>query len=154
MLNIFSIASLFAVSQAHAALPTGASSFFTGIEANFSEAEGYAWPLMLTVYGAYILIGLMGTLIKKHKSLETVVAGSLVASVIFFLATNLAVWQFSPWYAKSLSGLIQCYTLALPFFRNTLMGDLFYVSVLFGAYEAVRLWVCLGKKRFYCCPDL
>ena len=63
----FSIASLFAVSQAHAALPTGASSFFTGIEANFSEAEGYAWPLMLTVLGGFISM----KLVKRFASKAT-----------------------------------------------------------------------------------
>lgn len=104
----------------------------------------YDWKLMLMVYISFVLIGLLGTLIKKYKSPETVVAGSIVASVIFFLATNWAVWQFSPWYAKSLAGLLQCYTLALPFFRNTMFGDLFYTSVLFGAYEAV---VILTKQE-------
>lgn len=105
----------------------------------------YDWKLMLAVYASFILIGLLGTLIKKYKSLETVAAGSIVASVIFFLATNWAVWQFSPWYAKSLAGLLQCYTLALPFFRNTMLGDLFYTSVLFGAYEAVI--ILMKQKR-------
>lgn len=100
----------------------------------------YALPLMLMVYGCYTLIGLGAAFLAKYKSLETVMAGSLVASVIFFGATNLAVWQFSSWYAKDLAGLISCFTVALPFFRNTLLGDLFYTSVLFGAYEAVQIW--------------
>lgn len=100
----------------------------------------YSLPLMLVVYGSFIFIGLLGTWIKKYKSLETVIAGSLVASVVFFVATNLAVWQFSPWYAKDGVGLMSAFTAALPFFRNTLLGDLFYTSVLFGAYEAVMVW--------------
>ena len=61
------------------------------------------------------------------------------------MVTNYAVWQFSPWYEKSLAGLLESYTLALPFFRNTLLGDLFYSAVLFGAYEAVVFWV-LNRK--------
>ena len=108
----------------------------------------YEWQLMLIVYGCYVAAGLLGVLIKKHKSLETVIAGSIVASIIFFLATNWAVWQFSPWYAKSVEGLIQCYALALPFFRNTLLGNLFYTSVLFGSYEVVMLWARQKKAVF------
>ncbi|MCK4554569.1 hypothetical protein KAU19_06465 [Candidatus Parcubacteria bacterium] len=104
----------------------------------------YEWQLMIAVYGSYAAIGLLGGLIKKHKSMETVMAGSIIASVIFFLATNWAVWQFSPWYVKSFEGLIYCYTLALPFFRNTLLGNLFYVSVLFGAYEVA---VILARQK-------
>lgn len=108
----------------------------------------YELQLMIIVYGCYMVIGLLGTLIKKHKSMETVIAGSIVASVIFFLATNWAVWQFSPWYSKDLVGLVSCYTLALPFFRNTLFGNLFYVSVLFGAYEFIMIWARQKKAVF------
>ena len=104
----------------------------------------YDWRLGLAVYGSYMVIGLLGLVIKKHKCLETVIAGSIVAPVIFFIVTNWAVWQFSPWYAKSIAGLIQCYSLALPFFKNTLLGNLFYVFVLFGAYEAV---IILAKQK-------
>lgn len=100
----------------------------------------YGWQMMLVVYASYAVIGLSGLLIKKHKSFATIAAGGISASIIFFLTTNWAVWQFSPWYARDFGGLIQCYTMALPFFRNNLIGDLFYVSVFFGAYEAVIYW--------------
>lgn len=104
----------------------------------------YEWKLMIAVYASYLLIGLLGAMIKKHKSAEVIGAGSVSGSVLFFIITNYAVWQFSPWYAKSAQGLIECYTLALPFFRNTLAGDLFYAAVLFGAYEVV---VYFAAKR-------
>lgn len=100
----------------------------------------YEWPLMVAVYGCFALTGLLGSIIKKHKSVETILAGSIIASVLFFIATNWAVWQFSPWYAKTLEGLLQSYAMALPFFRNTLLGDLFYTGVLFGAYELAMVW--------------
>jgi len=107
----------------------------------------YDVKVMLAVYGSFILIGLLGSLVKKYKSLETVAATSLIASVLFYLVTNYAVWQFSPWYAKDFAGLIHCYTLALPFLRNTMLGDLFYVSALFGAYEGVTLWARSSKLK-------
>lgn len=100
----------------------------------------YSVPMMLVVYGSYVLVGLLAGLLKKYKSFGAVIIGSLLASVIFFIATNWAVWQFSTWYTKDLNGLIQCYTMAMPFFRNTLLGNLFYTSVFFGAYEAVIYW--------------
>jgi len=125
--------------------------FFSDIFLGF-----YEWKLMLAVYGSFALIFLIGLAIKKHKSLKTILAGSLTASVLFFLITNFVVWQFTPWYPKTLSGLIQCFILALPFFRNTLFGDLFYTIVLFGTYELVLIltkhrkynfFVLWGKKR-------
>lgn len=97
----------------------------------------YETPVMFAVYISYILIALIGATIKKYKSFEVVFAGSIFSSLIFFIVTNFAVWQFSPWYAKTMHGLLECYTLAMPFFRNTLMGDLFYVGIFFGAYELV-----------------
>ncbi|MFA6410720.1 MAG: DUF6580 family putative transport protein [Candidatus Buchananbacteria bacterium] len=105
----------------------------------------YSWPLMVAVYGSYLLIGLLGYSLKKNKTLETVFACSILASVSFFFFTNLAVWQFSPWYEKTLTGLIHCFVMALPFFRATILSDLFYVGVLFGAYEIVTLAVTSQK---------
>lgn len=99
----------------------------------------YAWPIMLAVYGSYLLIVCFGFLVKKYKSFETILAGSVLSSIIFFAVTNFAVWQFSSWYSHSLHGLIECYTMALPFFRNTLLGNVFYVGILFGGYEMVSL---------------
>ena len=101
----------------------------------------YNIKLMVSVYGSFLIVGLMGLWLKKHKKFQNIIAVSLLSSVIFFLITNFAVWAFSPWYAKSWSGLMQCFYMALPFFRNTFFGDLFYVGVLFGLYEFVIYWV-------------
>ena len=109
----------------------------------------YGWQMMAVVYASYALIGLSGVLIKKHKNMATVAAGGIFASVIFFLATNWAVWQFSSWYAKDLGGLMQCLTMALPFFRNTLLGNLFYISALFGAYEVAMFWARERQESFH-----
>ena len=105
----------------------------------------YSWPLMAAVYGSFIFAGGLGWLIRNHKSAAIILGSSVLASVVFFIFTNLAVWQFSGWYLHTAAGLIQAFTMALPFFRNTLLGDLFYTSVLFGAYESVR-YLVLKKK--------
>lgn len=47
-----------------------------------------------------------------------------IASFCFFIFSNLGVWLF--WYERSLVGLLSCYIAALPFYRNTLLGDVFY----------------------------
>ncbi len=61
--------------------------------------------------------------------------------MLFFLITNFGVWLHTGLYAKTWGGLVQSYTLALPFFRNTLLGDLGFVGLLFGAYELAALTV-------------
>jgi len=111
----------------------------------------YASELMIAVYGSFILCVLLGLWLKKNKRWQTVLGGSLLAAIIFFFVTNFAVWAFTPWYAKTFEGIIQCYFMALPFFRNTLLGTLFYVTIFFGAYEMVKVWVksCLLKEVKY-----
>lgn len=101
----------------------------------------YDWKLMAVVYGCMALAGLAGSLARKYKSLSTVVVSSVAVSVIFFLATNFAVWLFSTWYTRDFAGLMQCYALAVPFFRNNLLGNLFYTGVFFGCYELVMMAV-------------
>jgi hypothetical protein len=60
-------------------------------------------------------------------------AASLVASVSFFLISNFMVWVVWDMYAKNFGGLLACYAAALPFFRNTVTGDLVFSAVFFGA---------------------
>ncbi|RJQ31422.1 hypothetical protein C4572_02460 [Candidatus Parcubacteria bacterium] len=98
----------------------------------------YELPIMISVYASYALIGLIGLLIKKHKSVEIVLGSSLLSSFLFFFFTNGAVWFFGTWYDHNLQGLTDAFILALPFFRNTVVGDLFYTSILFGSLETVR----------------
>lgn len=82
---------------------------------------------------------LIGIWLRSHKKPLFVVGSALALSILFFLITNFGVWAPpNNWYPHTLEGLIQSYTLALPFFRNTLIGDLGYTIVLFGGYEILQ----------------
>jgi len=104
----------------------------------------YQWPVMLSVYLSFILIALLGNHYQNKRNFSTVYGSSLLGSVSFFIITNLAVWAFSGMYILNYSGLVNCFYLALPFFRNTLFGDLFYVSLIFGLWEAATY---LAKEK-------
>jgi hypothetical protein len=93
----------------------------------------------ISVYGSFLLIGLLGFWLKKNKNAQNLIGASLSASIIFYLLTNFAVWAGTGWYPKTISGLILCYEMAIPFFRNTIFGDLFYCGVLFGVYEVILI---------------
>jgi uncharacterized membrane protein len=92
------------------------------------------------VYFSFILTGLIGLYLKKHKKLKNIIGGSLTASILFFLITNFGVWA-QGMYARDISGLLQSYIMGLPFFRNSLLGDLFYVGLFFGSYEFMRMLI-------------
>ncbi len=107
----------------------------------------YQLPLMIAVYGCIAAGGLIGLWLAQHKTATAVFGAAVCSSVLFFLATNWAVWQFSPWYEKSLAGLSECYVLALPFFRASLLSDIIYVTIFFGAYEAIRAWAGYRRRQ-------
>lgn len=105
----------------------------------------YDLKLIAIVYLSFILCVLLGQLLKKHKNLYTILGVSFLGSFTFFILTNFAVWAFYNWYPKTLSGLINCYVMGLPFFKNSLLGDFFFVAVFFGAYELAGLLI---RKKF------
>ncbi|MBI2098638.1 MAG: hypothetical protein HYT49_03245 [Candidatus Wildermuthbacteria bacterium] len=94
---------------------------------------------MAVVYASFFAIGFMGFLVRKYKSAgwrsATIALATFAGSTLFYLTTNFAVWAFSGMYAPTLDGLLLSYYMALPFFKLTILGDLFYVSLFFGIYE-------------------
>lgn len=101
----------------------------------------YSLPMMISVYGSFLIAIFIGVYLKKHKSTGNIILASLFSSIIFFLITNFAVWVFGGLYPKNIHGLISSYYFAIPFFRNTLGGDLFYSGIFFGGYEIVNTFV-------------
>ena len=85
-------------------------------------------------WGAFVLTGLIAWWVRPRPSPFRVVMGALSGSVSFFLITNFGVWLVGGLYPRSVAGLQQCFVAALPFFRNTLMGDVVYTTVFFGGY--------------------
>ena len=83
------------------------------------------------VYLSFIIIHFLGSISPKID-VKTV----LLSSFIFFILTNLGVWYLG--YPKNIEGLITCFTLAIPFFVNTILGDLFYSFILFRSYKAAE----------------
>lgn len=97
-------------------------------------------------YGSFILIGFIGFSLLRKVKVQTVLLSSLSASILFFLLSNFGVWMSATIYAKNMSGLIVCYTAAIPFFGNTLLGDLFYCGILFGTFELAQAKIPLLKQ--------
>jgi len=104
---------------------------------------------ILFVYGSFILIGLMGLWLKSHKKPLPIFGAALLSSILFFIVTNFGVWLTGGgwFYPKTWQGLIECYTLAIPFFRNTVAGDLVYTAVLFGLFEFAEYTLRSVEKK-------
>jgi len=89
----------------------------------------------LFTYGAFALIVLLGMLTLKKVRVPNLIASALGASVIFFIVSNFGAWFGTAMYPKNFSGLLACYAAGIPFFGNTVLGDLVYSAALFSAFE-------------------
>lgn len=108
----------------------------------------FSWPLMVAVYLSHLSGVVMGRWVRGNKSFSRIIVAPLISAVIFFLVTNFA-WLY-PNYPHDLSGIILAYTNGLPFFRGTLLGDIFYTLALVYGYELVSSAVKRrdGKRAF------
>jgi hypothetical protein len=99
--------------------------------------SGWEW-----VYGSFIAVGFIGLWLRNHKEILPVIGASLAGSLLFFAVTNFGVWISSEGtYVHNFPGLLECYVAAIPFFRNTLAGDLAYVGAMFGIYELAKKYM-------------
>lgn len=87
------------------------------------------------VYGAFILAGVAGYYMLRKRSIVRLVGASFTAAVFFYIITNFGVWARGTMYPMDFTGLTACYVAAIPFFWNTILGNLLYGFLLFGAYE-------------------
>jgi len=95
------------------------------------------------VYGSFLLIGAVGFWLRSHKTIAMTAGATVVSSVLFFVVTNFGVWMTGGgWgYPMTFDGLVTCYAAAIPFFRNTIIGDVVGVAVLFGLFEIAERWL-------------
>lgn len=87
------------------------------------------------VYGALALTVLLGRRLRIQSVDGRLIGASLASSVLFFLVTNAGVWLMEGLYPLTANGLWACYAAGIPFFRWTLLGDLAYSAVFFGALQ-------------------
>lgn len=143
--------------------PVGGLALFSGAHLKGKIAYGLPLLIMLIsdlflgfhstipyVYLSFLLIVFIGRRLQKKKTFIRIITISFTSSVLFFLITNFGVWISTNMYAKNFAGLVNAYDMGLPFFRNTLIGDMFYTLVFFYGYEYISLLMknfLLAKQR-------
>lgn len=112
----------------------------------YHDHENFQWfsGSFYWMYGSYLLITLAGIFLLKKITLPRLFAGTLLSAGIFFLVTNFGCWLGSKQFPQNFGGLLECYAVAIPFLKGTLLGDATYVTLLFGTFA----W---AEKRF---PEL
>jgi hypothetical protein len=133
--------------------PIGAMALFSGAYLGRRGAVALVAPLgalflsdlvlgfyrgMPTVYFSVALIVIIGWMALRRVSPLRVGGAAIASSVLFFVLTNFGMWLSSGFYPHTLAGLEACYIAAIPFFQNTVAGDLFYAAVLFGGFALLE----------------
>ena len=107
------------------------SDFFIGFHATMPQ-----------VYIGLALSVVLASLVKKANPVN-VVGITIASSVLFFLITNFNYfpWQTLHLYPQTWAGQMAAYTAAIPFLRNSLVGDIAYIGVFYGIeWMAHRLY--------------
>ena len=90
----------------------------------------------LFTWGSMILIGIIGLCVRNHKNWGTILGSSLLSAILFFVISNFGVWIMGDHlYPQTARGLRDCFIMAIPFFKNTLLSTVIYTVVLFGSYQ-------------------
>lgn len=89
-------------------------------------------------WAAYLVVlALTLVALKGRVKLLALIGTALASSTLFFLISNFGVWVAGAMYPHTLSGLVTCYLMGVPFFRNAAVGDLLYTGVFFGLYAVI-----------------
>lgn len=116
-------------------------------------SKGFYGTTQFFVYAAFLIITALATFMQK-RSVANIALAAIWSGAIFFLLSNLGVWASSNFYPKSLSGLAACYAAAIPFYKNeffgnfllnSIMGNIFYSALLFGAYSIMERKTSMQK---------
>lgn len=102
-------------------------------------------PLMAVVYLCFLFNVWLGRRFLQKRDAGRIVGTTLLGAIVFFFVTNFGVWVV--YYEHTGAGLLRCYTLAIPYFGNTLAGDMLFAGVLFGALALAEAKFPLLRPR-------
>ena len=95
---------------------------------------------MFSVYISLLLISFIFYKISEKINFKNLFMCGFIASLIFFIISNFSVWIIGGLYDRSLSALVECYILAIPFFGNT------FLSTVIFAYPAIFIYKSLSSQ--------
>jgi hypothetical protein len=101
---------------------------------------------MFLVYGCTIFSSLIGFQIREQLQFKNILMATVGSAILFFVTTNFGVWMLG-YYGYTMTGLINCFAMAIPFFRGTITGDLFYSLVFFGSYSLIKNQIPVYLKK-------
>jgi hypothetical protein len=112
-----------------------------------AQHRDVALQIGLFIYPSFVLIVLLGFWLRTRRNVRNIAVATLGGSILFFLVTNFGSWLVFDSYAKTFSELVRCYVMGLPFFRDTLIGDALFVTILFGGFGLLEKFVPMFQEQ-------
>ena len=98
------------------------------------------------IYFSLAVCVLIGTFIQSRVSILNSFLGISLGVIVFFLITNFMVWYGSGMYEFSISGLMTCYFMGLPFVQNTFISSILYGMGAFLIYDIINKRMIFGNN--------
>ena len=127
-------------------VPLGAL-FLSDVILNYKYGASMLDAQIVCRYFALAVVACIGLALQHRASLKTMLPASILASVVFYLLTNIFSWWSDPGYTKNFSGLVQALTVGLPqysatptwmFFRNSLISNVLFTFIFVLAFNFGR----------------
>ena len=118
-----------------------------------TSTKGFYGTSQFFVYAAFLIITALAGFMQK-RTVANLALAAVWSGAIFFVVSNLGVWLSSDFYPKTLAGLGVCFWASIPFYKNEvfgnfvlnlIMGNIFYMAILFGVYAIMERRVTMQK---------
>lgn len=101
----------------------------------------FSFGFELAVFVSFALVIAIGIVLLKKVNIVNLLTANILGTVGFFLISNFFVWAGGNMYPQTIEGLGMCFTMGLPFLKNTLLSNLLFSAVMFGTFEYFKTQV-------------
>lgn len=107
--------------------------------------------IFIFTWSSFVVIGILALILRKLKDKpKTQILGSfgfaIFSSFLFFAVTNFGVW-LQGWYPTTFAGLAKCFTMAIPFYRTMLVGNMIIVPSTVALLQLVKSYQATRSRK-------
>jgi len=112
-----------------------AAIFLSDLVLSYTKGYSLYSARIIDYFGLAIGLGFAWWILRSKQTMIRAIGAASIGSLAFFVISNFGVWMMGNLYPKTLGGLLTCYEMAIPFYRGTLIGDIFFTTLFVGAFQ-------------------
>ena len=95
----------------------------------------FSFGFELAVFVSFALVVAIGIIVLKKVNFTNLLIANVLGTIGFFIISKFFGWVVGKMYPQTMEGLGMCFTMGLPFLKNTLLSNLLFSAVMFGTFE-------------------